>query len=131
MSSPFKSQRGFRRILRAAGYSWQGLKAAYSHEAAFRQELWLCVILVPCAIWVAQSLGQFLLLIASLLFVLTMELINSAIEALADSISQEFHPLLGRAKDIGSAAVLLSFMVAACAWLAVLYTNYFSTGLGS
>lgn len=116
-SSPFKSRSGLARLIAATGYSWKGLVAAVRHEAAFRQELALTLILMPVALWMADSVTELLFLVGSLLLVLIVELINSAIEALADSISLEHHPLLGRAKDLGSAAVFLAVLFAAMVWI--------------
>ncbi|MFT4103653.1 MAG: diacylglycerol kinase [Burkholderiaceae bacterium] len=114
---PPKSTGGPRRILNAARYSMQGLRAAFRHEAAFRQELALCVVLVPLALWLPFSALERVLLIGSLLGVLIVELLNSAIEALADLISTQAHPLAGRAKDLGSAAVMLSLAVMLLTWI--------------
>ncbi len=121
VTSPFKSRSGLRRIIAAGGYSMKGLRATWQHEAAFRQEVWLGVALLPLAIWVSHNKWELLLLIGSILFVWIVELVNSAIEALADSVSLEHQTLLGRAKDIGSAAVLLSLITAAIIWLCVLW----------
>ncbi|MCB5364150.1 diacylglycerol kinase [Pusillimonas sp. CC-YST705] len=119
MVSTFKSTSGWRRITRAWGYSLNGLRAAFRHEAAFRQELLLVVILTPLAFLVGDSPLQVALLLISLLGVLIVELLNSAVETLADAVSVEHHPLIGRAKDIGSAAVLLAIVGAAGIWLTV------------
>ncbi len=110
--------------MNAARYSVQGLSAALRHEAAFRQELFLALILTPAAFWVGQSSMQRLVLIASLVFVLVVELLNSAIEAVADAVSLEENPLIGRAKDLGSAAVLLSLLLAAGLWLVMLLNHW-------
>jgi len=118
--SPYKSKGGLGRLLNALRYSLQGLGAALKHEAAFRQELALCAVLVPVAIWVGDTLAQRLLLIASLLFVLIVEMLNSALEAVADSVTLEQHPMVGRAKDLGSAAVMLAILCAVIVWIAVL-----------
>ncbi len=114
------SATGLTRIINAAGYSWKGIKHAYCNEAAFRQEAWCCILLVPAAFYFAHSLGDQLLLIASLLLVLIVELLNSAIEAVVDRIGDEQHILSGAAKDMGSAAVLFSIILAALVWFAVL-----------
>jgi diacylglycerol kinase (ATP) len=111
---------GLTRIINAAGYSWKGIKHAYRFEAAFRQEAWCCILLVPAALYFADTLAEQLLLIASLLFVLVVELLNSAIEAVVDRIGAEHHTLSGAAKDMGSAAVLFSIILAALVWWAVL-----------
>jgi len=121
MTSSYKSQSGLTRLWRALGYSIKGMRSAFRHEAAFRQELLLAVVLAPCAFWVGNTPWEILLLLASLIGVLLVELINSAIEALADAISVEEHPLLGRAKDLGSAAVLLALCLAAGIWLTLLF----------
>lgn len=123
-SSSFKSHGGFKRIVNAFGYSLQGIKAALQHEAAFRQESALVVILFPTAFWLGRDATEIFLLCFSLILVLIIELINSAIEALADSISTNHHPLLGRAKDIGSAAVLLALLCAGCWWAYVLIDRF-------
>lgn len=123
--SPYKSQGGFKRIWRAFFYSLQGLRAAWHHEAAFRQECVLALVLFPCAFWLGRNATEVFLLCMTLICVLVVELINSAIEALADSISTASHPLLGRAKDIGSAAVLLSLLLGAGWWIWVFMDRFF------
>lgn len=122
--SPYKSTGGLLRIARALGYSLQGLGAAWRHEAAFRQETALAVILIPLGLWLGDTALERLLLAGMLVLVLVVELINSAIEALADAISTDHHPLLGRAKDIGSAAVLLTLLLTGAAWAAVLVPRW-------
>lgn len=123
--SPYKSRGGFGRLFNALSYSAKGLKAAFRHEAAFRQELLLAVVLVPAAFWVGRDALQVLLLIGVLAFVLIVELLNSALEAVADSVTLEHHPLIGRAKDLGSAAVLLALLFGAAVWLTCLYLRFF------
>jgi len=123
-SSPFKSKGGVARILHAFNYSLKGLKAAFLHEPAFRQELLLCIVAVPLAFWLSANWQQFFVLCSSLVFILVVELLNSAIETLADALKPDYDPLIGRAKDIGSAAVLLSFVCALCVWAAILIPNY-------
>lgn len=122
--SPFKSKGGFSRVINAARYSFRGLRAAVRDEAAFRQELLLALILTPIAFWVGKTGAQILALIASLVFVLVVELLNSAIEAVADAISLEENPFIGRAKDLGSAAVLLSLLLAAGLWVVVILNHW-------
>ena len=120
MESPFKGKTGIRRLINAFGYSMAGLKAAYQNEDAFRQEVWLAVILIPLA-WVLapEALGR-ALMIGSILLVMVVELLNSAIEATVDRISLENHQLAKRAKDIGSAAVFVSLVNLAMIWGVVL-----------
>lgn len=111
---------GLKRIIDAAGYSWKGYKAAYRHEAAFRQEIWLLLILAPLAFMLGENWSEIAILIASLLFVLVVELLNSCIEAVVDRISDKHHELSGRAKDMGSAAVLTAITITALIWVALL-----------
>ncbi len=118
MSKPGNT--GLKRVIKAAGYSWAGLKAAFKHEAAFRQELALCLVLIPTGLWLGQSGIERALLIGSLLLVLIIELLNSAIEAVVDRFGGEQHELSGRAKDIGSAAVFIALLNAAAIWALLL-----------
>ncbi len=108
---------GIARIIDATGYSWQGLKSCYRSEAAFRQELWFTVVLVTASFWVAQDVVAWVLLIAPLFLLLIVELLNSAVEATVDRIGGERHELSGRAKDMGSAAVLLCLLLIAVTWV--------------
>ena len=110
---------GLTRIINAAGYSWLGLKATYENEAAFRQELWLVIALTPVALIYGPSYADKAILIASLVFILLVEILNSAIEAVVDRFGDEIHPLAGRAKDMGSAAVMLAFFITALVWFAI------------
>ena len=119
--SAFKSHGGMQRVWRAMGYSLAGLRAAVRHEAAFRQELALGVPMLLLVPWLAPGRWQALLMAGSVVAVWVVELLNSAIEALADALSVEPHPLLGRAKDLGSAAVMLSLVFAGVVWLVVLW----------
>ena len=112
--------KGATRIINAMGYSWLGIKAAYQHEAAFRQELGLLIFLIPVAIIVGKTLSETLILISSLIFILLVEIINSAIEAVVDRLGDEIHPLSGRAKDMGSAAVFFALVITALIWAAIL-----------
>jgi diacylglycerol kinase (ATP) len=114
---------GIRRIINAAGYSWLGLKAAYKHESAFRQEFWSAAILIPLGFYLGHDWTQKAALICSILFVLVVELLNSGIEAVVDRIGDEPHKLSGRAKDMGSAAVLIALIIAALIWASVLIEN--------
>jgi len=120
-ASSYKSVGGLSRIYHAFRYSLLGLRAALTHEAAFRQELLLAAVMTPLAFWLGRTPVEVALLLGVLAMVLIVELLNSAIEALADAISIDHHPLLGRAKDIGSAAVLLSLLAAGGVWATVLY----------
>jgi len=115
-----KRETGLRRILLATRYSLEGLAAALKGEAAFRQELALAVVLVPLGIWLGEDGAQRALLAGSVLLVLMVELLNSAVEAAVDRISEEHHPLAKRAKDLGSAAVMLSLALAGLVWLLIL-----------
>lgn len=108
-----------KRIVCAAGYSGKGLVAACRHEAAFRQELLAAVILIPLAFWLEVTVLERLLLVLAVGQVLLVELINSAVEAVVDRIGPEHHELAGRAKDLGSAAVLVSILLAAATWLTI------------
>ncbi|MBH9552284.1 diacylglycerol kinase [Inhella gelatinilytica] len=113
---PLKSHGGLIRVWRAFGYSLQGLRAAVQHEAAFRQELVIGIPLIAAAPWLGRSLGEVLALIGAVVLVWMVELLNSALEALADAISVEHHALLGRAKDFGSAAVLMALLLCTGVW---------------
>ena len=119
--SPFKGKTGLRRVWNTFNYSLAGLKAAYLCEDAFRQEVWLALLLIPTACLLpVQWLGRGLM-IASVLLVLVVELLNSAIEAVVDRVSLENHRLAKRAKDIGSAAVFVALVNAAAVWGLVLF----------
>ena len=107
---------GLTRIVNATGYSLKGLAAALRHESAFRQELALCVVLIPAAIWLGHDAVEWSLLVGSLLLVLIVELLNSAVEAVVDRIGNERHELAGRAKDLGSAAVFVSLVNVVVIW---------------
>ena len=117
------SRPGLAHVLDATRYSMRGLSHAIRKETAFRQELALLLILVPTAIWLGQSPLDYTLLLGSLLLVLIVELINSALEALADRITTEHDPLIGQAKDMGSAAVFLSMMAVLLCWSAIAWTR--------
>jgi diacylglycerol kinase (ATP) len=119
--SRFKSKPGLSRVLRAARYSADGLAAAIRHEAAFRQELAVGLPLLLLAWWLADTRWEALAMSAAIVFVWIVELLNSAVEALADTVTLDEHPLIKRAKDLGSAAVMLSIGSAAGVWLAVLW----------
>lgn len=120
MESPFKGKTGLSRIWNAFHYSLDGLRAAYRHEDAFRQEVLLTLVALPLALWLGDSALERALMIGSVLLVLIVELLNSAIEATVDRVSLERHQLAKRAKDIGSAAVLIALINAAVVWGLVL-----------
>ena len=120
MESPHKSKSGLVRIWRAFFYSLEGFAAALKHEHAFRQELLLCVVLMPFAIFMSLEPVERVLLIGSLLLVLVVELLNSAIEAVVDRVSLDNNDLSKRAKDLGSAAVFLSFVIGIVTWWLIL-----------
>ena len=111
---------GFKRIYNAFFYSLNGLKAAYKNEAAFRQELILSTVLIPLGLWLGQTGLEKALLVTVVLLVLIVELLNTGIETLVDRISREHHELSGMAKDVGSAAVLLSLFNVLVVWILVL-----------
>ncbi len=120
MDDTGKRDLGPGRLVRGTRYSLAGLAAAVRHEAAFQIELALCAVLVPLGLWLGRSGLERALLVGSLFFVLVVELVNSAAEAIVDRISLERHPLAGRAKDMASAAVFLALLNAALVWLLVL-----------
>jgi diacylglycerol kinase (ATP) len=121
MENPHKTRAGLARIWNTLRWSFDGLRAAYRHEVAFRQETWLALVLIPLALWLPASHVGKALMIASVLLVLIVELANSAIEAIVDRVSLERHDLSKRAKDIGSAAVLVSLVNAGVVWMLVLF----------
>lgn len=116
MESPYKGKTGLRRLINAFGYSMDGFKAAYQHEDAFRMEALLAIVLTPLAFYLGDSPIKRAMMLASVLLVVIVELVNSAIEATVDHTSLEKHMLAKRAKDIGSAAVLLSLINLAVVW---------------
>jgi len=121
VESPHKGKTGFRRLWNAFGYSLAGFRAAYKHEDAFRQEIHLAVVLIPLALWLPASHIGKALMIGSVMLVIIVELLNSAVEATVDRISLDNHVLAKRAKDIGSSAVLVSLINVAITWALVLY----------
>lgn len=120
MESPYKGKTGVKRVWNALLYSLAGLRAALRHEDAFRQEVMLAVLLIPAACWVAPDAIARVLMIGSVLLVLMVELLNSAVEAAVDHTSLDQHQLAKRAKDIGSAAVLISLLNVLMVWCLVL-----------
>src|SRR5690554_2004478 len=113
---------GLKRIISAAGYSAKGLRACWQNEAAFRQEVLACIALVPLALWLGESGVERALLIGACVLVLTVEVLNSSVEAVVDRIGPEHHELSGQAKDLGSAAVMLALLNVAVVWCLVLFT---------
>ena len=124
MTHPHKARTGVQRIVHATGYSIAGLAAAWRHESAFRQECVLAALMVPAAWWVGRSWVEITLLAGSVMGVLIVELLNSAIEAVVDRVSVDLHPLSKRAKDIGSAAVMLSLLACGALWSTVLWQRW-------
>jgi len=118
--SPFKGKTGLQRVLNATRYSLEGLAAAARHEDAFRQELMLAAVLLPLGLWLGDDGVERALLVGSVLLVLVVELLNSAVEATVDRVSLEDHRLAKRAKDLGSAAVMMSLVTVAAVWLVIL-----------
>lgn len=120
MESPHKGATGLKRLVNATRYSFAGLAAAARHEDAFRQELVLATVLVPLGLWLGSTGAERALLVGSVLMILVVELLNSAVEATVDRVSLDDHSLAKRAKDIGSAAVMVALVCAAAVWLLVL-----------
>lgn len=115
-----QNEKGLKRILNACVFSYYGYKATWQHEEAFRQEVMLFIVTTPLALWLGQTVIEKLLLVGSMILVLLVELLNSAVEAVVDRVGLEHHELSGRAKDIGSAAVNLSLVWAAITWVSIL-----------
>jgi diacylglycerol kinase (ATP) len=116
----YSGNSGITRIIKASGYSWQGLCAAYRNEAAFRQETWLCVVMIPLGLYLGENGVEKALLVASVLLLPLVEILNSALEAVVDRFGEEQHELAGRAKDMGSAAVALAIILMIVVWVLVL-----------
>ena len=121
---PSTEPRGPKQIYKALIWSWKGLRAGWTYEASFRLEVYLCIIFFPLGLWLGRDGIEKALLCGSLLLVLSMELINSAVEAVVDKVSPEFHELAGRAKDMGSAAVFLLMMNVLLCWSLVLWQRF-------
>lgn len=115
---------GLARVIAAARYSWSGLRQAWQHEAAFREEILLFVPLVPAAFWLGRTPAEEALLLMSCLVVLITELLNSAVEAVVDRASPDIHPLAGRAKDMGSAAVFVALLQVLVVWGLVAWARF-------
>ena len=123
-TNAFKGRTGLDRVVRAAGHSLDGLRAAYKGESAFRQECWLAAALVPAAFWVGRDWVQIALLVSTVLIVMVVELLNSAIETTVDRVSFELHDLSKRAKDLGSAAVMVALVLCGGVWAAALWQRF-------
>lgn len=115
---------GITRIIKAAGYSWKGVRAAWIHEAAFRQEGVAVILAIIIAAFIDVDAMTRVLLIGSVVLVMIVEILNSAIEAVVDRIGSEHHELSGRAKDMGSAAVLMSIFLALFTWISLLWRHF-------
>jgi diacylglycerol kinase (ATP) len=116
--------KGLRRLINATFYSWAGFRACFKNEEAFRQEMILLVIMLPLGLWLGNDGVERALLVGSLLLVPLVELLNSAVEAVVDRFGEEQHELSGRAKDMGSAAVMLSLILTAAVWGLILLPRY-------
>jgi diacylglycerol kinase (ATP) len=127
MTNEHKGRTGIDRIVHAARNSANGLYAAYTGESAFRQETWLAVVMLPCAFWLGRTSIEVALLAATVFLVLIVELLNSAIEAVVDRVSFDWHDLSKRAKDIASAAVMLSLLLCAGIWLMVITQRFLAS----
>lgn len=117
-----ENKANFQRVVRAAGYSLKGLISAYRFEAAFRQEVWCAIVLIPLAFWLGDTVIEQILLLGTVFLVLIAELLNSAVEAVVDRIGSEYHELSGRAKDIGSAAVFVAMILLAITWVMIIFS---------
>ena len=117
----YSGNKGLTRIMKAAVFSWQGFRAAYRHEEAFRQEFWLALVLIPSGFLLGESGVEQALLIGSVLLLLLVEILNSAIEAVVDRFGMELHELSGRAKDMGSSAVFLAIVILLVTWVLILF----------
>jgi diacylglycerol kinase (ATP) len=123
MSNPHKGRTGLERIAYAAKYSWQGLSTAVRSESAFRQEVVLAALMLPAAWWLGRNWWEVALLAGTVVLVLIVELLNSAIEAVVDRVSLDLHDLSKRAKDYGSAAVFLALVLCGATWAAALWNR--------
>lgn len=121
MDNPHKGRTGLDRVVHAAGHSAQGMSAALRHESAFRQEAVLAAVMLPASIWLGSTWLERSMLIGTVVLVLIVELLNSGIEAVVDRISLDLHDLSKRAKDYGSAAVLLSLLLCGGVWASALW----------
>lgn len=124
-NNPHKGNKGLARAFRAAVNSWNGLKYAYKEESAFRQELVLALILIPIALYIPCGIIEKILLISSIFLVLIVELLNSSVEAAIDRISFDIHGLSKRAKDFGSAAVMVALLLCVFTWALIVINTYY------
>jgi diacylglycerol kinase (ATP) len=124
LRNPHKGRTGFDRIRAACGYSVDGVRTAYRGESAFRQEAWAAAVMVPAAFWLGRGWVEIGLLAGTVVLVLIVELLNSAVEATVDRVSLELHDLSKRAKDFGSAAVMLALVLAGAVWLGALWARF-------
>ena len=115
---------GVARVVRATFFSLAGLKAAWKNEAAFRQECAVAIVMIPAALWLGTNSLERLLLVATVVLVLIVELLNSAVEAVVDRVGSDHHVLSGQAKDMGSAAVFLSLVLALVVWSTIAWTRF-------
>ena len=115
---------GITRIIKAFGFSMQGLRASWKHESAFRQETMLAIILSPLAFWLARTPAELMILLMTLFIVVITEVLNSAVEAVVDRVSDDHHKLAGRAKDMASAAVFLSLVMTVIVWGVLLFDRF-------
>ena len=125
---PKPGHTGMKRVLKATEYSVRGLRSAWRHELAFRQECTVGLILTPCAFLLAESAVQVALLLGVCLVVLITELLNSAVEAAVDRVGEDHHDLAGRAKDMSSAAVALSLVLVWLVWGSVAFQRFVAAG---
>ena len=116
----YSGNKGFKRVIKAGQFSWQGICAAYKHEEAFRQEFWLAIALIPLGLYLGDTGVERALLVASVMLLPIVEILNSAIEAVVDRFGGEMHELSGRAKDMGSAAVAITIGLVVVVWVLVL-----------
>ena len=124
--NPQKTRTGLNRVWHAFGYSLAGLRAGW-HEKAFQQEARVALVLVPLSFWLGQTWIETSLLIGTVVFVMVVELLNTGLESAIDRVGPEWHDLSKRAKDMGSAAVLLSLLLCVGVWAAAVYVRFFSS----
>lgn len=123
-TNQYKGRTGLDRVIKATGYSMAGLRMAYRGESAFRQEVWLAVVMIPAAFWVGTTWIEVALLAGTVMLVMIVELLNSGIEAAIDRVSFEVHDLSKRAKDLASAAVFMSLLLCTGVWIAALWHRF-------